>query len=105
MDIFIKPNVKDFRRQLTSFEKKRLPFAISSGINLTAADAIKALYLEMRRVFHKPVAYTVSSNLEKITNRRSGALFIVPVKKRRPQARVVHQGNVIWKGHTRPEWP
>ena len=88
MHISIKASVKDFKRQLSSFEKKQLPFAIASGINLTAADAHKSLYLDMRRVFHKPVAYTVPRNLENLSNRKAGALFIVPAKKRRPQARV-----------------
>ena len=98
MHISIKASVKDFKRQLSSFEKKQLPFAISSGINLTAEDARKSLYLEMRRVFHKPVAYTVPTNLEKLSNRKAGALFIVPAKKRRPQARVFVKEMSFGKG-------
>ncbi len=56
MEISIKSNLKDFKRQLASFEKKQLPFTISNGINLTAADARKSLYLRIRWVFLKLVA-------------------------------------------------
>ena len=98
MHISVKSNVKNFKRQLSSFEKKQLPFAISSGINLTASNARKSLYLELRRVFSKPVAYTVPRNLEKLSNRKAGALFIVPAKKRRSQARVFIKEMSFGKG-------
>ena len=98
MDISIKANVKVFKRQLSSFEKRQLPFAISSGINLTAEDARKSLYLEMRQVLHKPVTFTVPRNLEKLSNRKAGALFIVPAKKLRPQARVFVKEMSFGKG-------
>ena len=98
MEISIRANVKDLKRQLSFFEKRQLPFAISTGVNLTAADARKSLYLEMRRVFSKPVAYTVPRNLEKLSNRKAGALFIVPAKKRRPQAPVFIKEMSFGKG-------
>ena len=60
MEISVKANVKDFKRQLSFFEKRQLPFAISNDINLNDEYARKPLYIEMKQVFHKPVDYTVT---------------------------------------------
>ena len=66
---FYQSQCKRFQEATVIFRETAVAFAISNGINLTAADARRSLYLEMKRIFYKPVAWMVPANIEKTTNK------------------------------------
>lgn len=51
-------NIKEFKRGLSRFEKKQMPFAVSRGLNETAKVVVRDLNLLIPRRFDNPVPFT-----------------------------------------------
>lgn len=97
MDISIKDDIKQVRKELTRIQRKQIPFATSQAINDVAFSSQKALKVQAQQKLDRPTPFTLRGfRVRKATkNKLYGQVYINPIVARY----LIHQ----IKGGTAPK--
>ncbi len=74
--ISVKADIRGFERQMTTLQKKQLPFATARAVTAVAKLAVKDIQSEMKSVFRDPTPFTLNAFYAKPAKRGDPTAFV-----------------------------
>lgn len=71
MNVNVRPNIRQFKKQLNKVHRKQIPYAFFQALNDTAFDAMRDTKKHMRAVFKKPIVPYIPAGIKVLKAKRN----------------------------------